>query len=115
MREKILSVTLADCRVDTYRCGGNGGQNVNTRETGVRITHTDSGAIGQSCDQRTQWQNKKIAWRRMCETKEFKLWLRRKTGQIDVIRSEMERRVKNQVERDMRPENILVEYYPQGD
>jgi protein subunit release factor B len=44
MRERILSVTLADCRVDTFRAGGKGGQNQNKRETGVRITHRASGA-----------------------------------------------------------------------
>jgi protein subunit release factor B len=71
MRERILSVTLADCRVDTFRAGGKGGQNQNKRETGVRITHRASGAVGQSREERSQLQNKKQAFRRMAESNTF--------------------------------------------
>lgn len=73
MREKILSVTLKDCRVDTFRAGGKGGQNQNKRETGVRITHPPSGAVGQARDERSQVQNKRLAFRRMAQSDKFKV------------------------------------------
>jgi len=69
-----VTVTQKDCRRETFRCGGNGGQNVQKRETGVRFTHEPSGSVGQSCDQRTQGQNERIAWRRMAESPKFKAW-----------------------------------------
>lgn len=73
MRQKILSVTMADCDLQTFRAGGSGGQNQNKRDTGVRIIHRASGARGEARDERSQWQNKKLAWRRMFEDPKFQL------------------------------------------
>jgi len=81
MRQKILSVTIHDCEVQTFRCGGNGGQNVNKRDTGVRVIHHPSGARGESREERSQLQNKKSAFLRMIKTKQFALWLRIQSGQ----------------------------------
>jgi hypothetical protein len=75
MRERVLSVTLADCRVDTFRSGGKGGQNQNTRDTGVRIVHPPSGAVGESREERSQLQNKRTAFKRMAAHPKFKVWL----------------------------------------
>lgn len=75
MREHVARITIKDCRVETYRGSGKGGQNRNKRDTAVRITHPPSGAIGRAEDERHQWQNKKLAFRRMAETGEFKRWI----------------------------------------
>lgn len=72
-RRLVLSVKAADCELQTFRCGGKGGQNVNTRDTGVRYIHHPSGARGESREERNQWQNRKIAFKRMLGTKEFQL------------------------------------------
>jgi protein subunit release factor B len=60
-RELVLSVTLKDCEVQTFRAGGKGGQNQNKRDTGVRIIHHPSGARGEARDERSQLQNKRLA------------------------------------------------------
>ena len=60
-KELMFSVTLKDCRVETFRAGGPGGQNQNKRDTGVRITHLASGAVGESREERSQLQNKRKA------------------------------------------------------
>jgi protein subunit release factor B len=73
MREKILSVTLKDCDVQTKRGSGKGGQNRNKRDTAVRIVHRASGAVGESQDERSQLQNKRRAFRRMVESDRFKV------------------------------------------
>jgi protein subunit release factor B len=77
--ELLFSVTLADCVVQTFRAGGSGGQNQNKRDTGVRIIHRASGARGEARDERSQLQNKKLAFRRMADSALFKAWVARQS------------------------------------
>lgn len=72
-RRKVFSVTLADCDIQHFAAGGPGGQNQNKRHTAARIVHRASGARGESREERSQWQNKKLAWRRMIESPAFQV------------------------------------------
>lgn len=93
-REPILRVGLKDCRVDTFRAGGKGGQNQNKTNSGVRVVHEPSGAVGESREHRDQLQNKKAAFNRMANSDRFQNWARlaslRKLGETKNIDQRVE-------------------------
>lgn len=110
MKEKLFTVTIKDCRVDTFRSGGKGGQNQNTRDTGVRVVHTPSGAVGESREERSQLQNKRVAFRRMAESPEFQLWIKRESSRHLGEEAKIEQRVNEA----MLPRNLKVEVKENG-
>jgi len=100
----LFSVTIHDCDVETFRCSGNGGQNVNKVESGVRIIHRASKAMGRACDTRDQLRNKRLAFERMAKTVKFQNWIR-----IEANRRLGFPSVEQLVEKAMHPSNLLVE------
>ena len=81
--DKDLVIPASELKVDTFRSGGKGGQNVNKVETAVRITHLPTGIVVASQTQRSQHQNRATA---------MKLLLSRIFAQrLDEAKAEMER------------------------
>jgi peptide chain release factor 1 len=56
-----IKINPQDLRIDFYRSSGKGGQNVNKRETAVRLTHLPTGLVVTSQTERNQLQNKENA------------------------------------------------------
>lgn len=53
--------------MDTYRASGPGGQHRNKTESAVRLRHSPTGLVSQSCEQRSQHLNRGTALRRLRE------------------------------------------------
>ena len=109
MAKKLLfSVTKKDFDIQTFRSGGKGGQHQNTTDSGVRIVHKESGAVGECRNYRSQHQNRKAAFLRLVESDTFKKWHKYKCAVMMGHEIDLEKKLAE----SMKPENIKVEYGP---
>jgi peptide chain release factor 2 len=81
-----IEINPADLKIDTYRSGGKGGQNVNKVETAVRITHVPSGVIVACQQERSQFQNKERALK-MLKSRLYQIRKEEEEAKRDAINS----------------------------
>ena len=96
-KQLLFSLTAKDFEFQTFCTGGNGG---------VRCIHPPSGARGEHRDGREQFLNKREAFKKCVESKEFKAWHKVETmkrlGQLKDI--------ENKVDKMIDEKNLKVEY-----
>lgn len=97
-KQLLFSVTAADCEWSYTKGSGPGGQARNKIANAVHCSHRPSRAHGFCQDSRSLHDNKKTAFMRMIETKEFKEWHRleimKQTGHMHRVDEEVKRELK---------------------
>jgi len=86
---------LAECRVETFRSGGPGGQHQNTTESGVRVVHLPTGIRAVSREQRSQHRNRAIALQRLRERLNERNQTPRPRVETQIPKREQERRLES--------------------
>ena len=109
MKELLFTIHKKDFIIQTFRSGGKGGQHQNKTDSGVRIIHSASGAVGESRNFKSQHQNKKAALRRLTESNKFKIWLTRMAYEITSGKT-----IEQRADEAMADENLKVEYKTDG-
>ncbi len=74
--ELLFSVTMKDLEMQTFSVGGHGGSGKDTSNSGVRLTHRASGAVGEGREHRSNTQNRISAFKKLVASKKFRDWHR---------------------------------------
>ncbi len=76
-----------EVRLDTFRSSGPGGQSVNTTDSAVRLTHLPTGIVISCQDQKSQLQNKTVAFQ-LLRSKLAELERRKRQEELERMRGE---------------------------
>lgn len=88
LEEKRFVIPAEDLRIEMSRAGGAGGQNVNRRETAVRVVHIPTGIAVRSTEERSQLQNRDKATK-LLKAKLFRLMQVSQANELSALRTKV--------------------------
>ena len=112
-RQKLLSLTKNDFEFQTFRAGGAGGQHQNKTDSAVRCIHKKTSLNAECRKHRSQYRNKQEAFKKLCDNKEFRKWIKIESMKIAGLMKSSEqikREVELMIERGLKNGDIKIEY-----